>query len=89
VARCSNVILAEGESRKGITMINKFFTVLTAVLIFGSASVASAGTGYKPVRQYDHAQRGRLMMLENVRARGPAADANAAAHFQSNWNVSY
>jgi uncharacterized MAPEG superfamily protein len=70
-------------------MINKIPAVLTAILILGSASVASAATTDKPVRQHDHAPRGGLMLLENVRARSHAADTNAAVRFQSNWNVSY
>jgi hypothetical protein len=70
-------------------MINKISAALTAVLILGSASVASAATTYKPVRHRGYAPRGQLMLLENVRVRTPVADANAAVHFQSNWNVSY
>jgi hypothetical protein len=89
VARCSNVIPTGGESRKDTTMINKISAVLTAVLILGSASVASAATTHTPVRHHGNAPRGQLMLLENIRARAPAADTNAAIHFQSNWNVSY
>jgi hypothetical protein len=70
-------------------MINKISAALAAVLILGSASVASAATAYKPVRPHGYAARGQLMLLENVRARAPAADTITAVHFQSNWNVSY
>ena len=70
-------------------MINKISTVVTAVLILGSASVASAASIHKPVRQHDYARHGQFMLLENVRTRAPARDTNAAVHFQSNWNVSY
>jgi len=70
-------------------MTNKISAVLTAALILGSAPVATAATSYKVVRQHDHAQRSRLMLLENIRARAPAADTNAAVHFQSNWDLSY
>ena len=70
-------------------MINKICAVLTAVLIVGSASVASAATTHKPVQHNGYAPRGQLMLLENLRVRAPAADTNAAVHFQSNWNVSY
>ena len=70
-------------------MINKTSTALTAVLILGSASVASAATTYKPVRHHGYAPRGQLMLLENVRARAAAVDTNAAVRFQSNWDVSY
>jgi len=70
-------------------MINKMSAVLTAALILGSAPVASAATTDKPVRHHGYALRGQLMLLENVRARAPAADTNAAVRFQSNWNVSY
>jgi hypothetical protein len=69
-------------------MINKISAVLTAVLILGSASVASAATIHKPLRHYGYAPRGQLLLLENVPARA-AADINAAVNFQSNWNVSY
>jgi hypothetical protein len=69
-------------------MINKISAVLTAALILGSASVASAATTHKQVRHHGYAPRGRLMFLENVPARA-AAELNAAVNFQSNWNVSY
>jgi hypothetical protein len=70
-------------------MINKISAVLAAVLILASAPVASAATTYKPVRHHGYAPHSQLMLLENVRARAPAGDTNAAVHFQSNWNVSY
>jgi hypothetical protein len=68
-------------------MINKISTLVTAVLILGSASVASAATIHKPVRHHGYAPRGQLMLLESAPAR--AAAINAALHFQNNWNVSY
>ena len=46
-------------------MINKISAVLTAVLILGSASVASAATTHKLVRHHGFAPRGQLMLLEN------------------------
>jgi hypothetical protein len=70
-------------------MINKIFAVLTAVLILGSASGASAATTHKQVRHHGYAPRGQLMFLENVPARAAAAGMDAAVNFQSNWNVSY
>ena len=36
-------------------MINKISAALTAVLILGSASVASAATAHKPVRHHGYA----------------------------------
>jgi 3-phosphoglycerate kinase len=80
---------AGGESRKDTAMINKMSPVLTAIVLLGSVPIASAAATDKVVRQHDHALRGRLVLLENVRARAPAADTNAAVHFQNNWNVSY
>ena len=68
-------------------MINKITTIVTAVLILGSASVASAATSHKPVRHHGYAARGPLMLLESAPAR--AATINAAVRFQNNWNVSY
>jgi hypothetical protein len=65
-------------------MINKISIVVTAVLILGSASVASAA-----VRHHGYVTRSQLMLLENGRARAAAAYTNAAVHFQNNWNVSY
>jgi hypothetical protein len=70
-------------------MINKISTVVTAVLILGSASVASAATSHQSVRHHGYAPRGQLMLLENVRARAAAHATNAAVNFQNNWNVSY
>ena len=89
MARCSNVVPPGGESRKDATMINKISAVLTAVLILGSASVASAATTHKLVRHHGYAPRGQLMLLENGPTRAAVAEMNAAVHFQSNWNVSY
>ncbi len=70
-------------------MINKISAVLTAALILGSASVASAAATHKLARHHGYAPRGQLMLLENVQARAAAADTKAAVHFQNNWNVSY
>src|SRR5262249_45158902 len=54
-ACCSNVIPMGGGSRKDTAMINKIAAVLTAVLIFGSASAVSAATIHKPVRHHGYA----------------------------------
>jgi hypothetical protein len=70
-------------------MINKMYAVLTAAVILGSAPVASAATSFKVSRQHDRAPRGRLVLLENVRARTADTHTIAPVHFQSNWNVSY
>ena len=69
-------------------MINKISAALTAVLIFGSASFASAATTHRLVRHHGYAPRSQPLLLEDVPARAAAA-MNRAVNFQSNWNVSY
>jgi hypothetical protein len=54
-------------------MITKISAVVVAVLILGSASVASAATAQKVARHHYQAPRAAMMPI----------------NFQSGWNVSY
>jgi hypothetical protein len=68
-------------------MIRKISGFLAAALILGSASIASAATVTKHVKQ--HAEHGSVRLLEDNGAGGAAADTRAAERFQDNWNIGY
>jgi hypothetical protein len=73
-------------------MFKRVLTALSAVLILGSVSSASAKTIHHPVRHYYHQHP--IMLLENnpVAARTywqNEANTEAAIRFQEQWDVGY
>jgi hypothetical protein len=68
--------------------MTKISSILAAVIILGSASVASAATVTKAAK-HNHVERGAVMLLEDNGARGAGAGTAAAESFQDNWNIGY
>jgi hypothetical protein len=68
--------------------MTKFSNLLTAAIILGSASIASAAT-VTHAAKHQHAERGSVLLLEDHGARAAGAGTAAAENFQDNWNVGY
>jgi hypothetical protein len=74
-------------------MFTRISTALSAAMILGSVSIASAATIHHPVRHYYHHQH-PVMLLENNPAAARTywqneAITEAAIRFQEQWDVGY
>ena len=74
-------------------MFTRISTALSAAMILGSVSIASAATIHHPVRHYYHHQHPVMLLENNPAAARPAgqneANTEAAIRFQEQWDVGY
>jgi hypothetical protein len=75
-------------------MFKRVSTALSAALILGFVSSASAATIHHPVRHYYYYHQPPIMLLENNSAAARTywqneANTQAAIRFQEQWDVGY